>query len=163
MKKIAIIIFLLGVAVIAFFVFGPQNRQEPQEQPVVTLIEKTLEIKIAGKTINATVADTEEKRKKGLSGISALSEDEGMIFVFPESGYYSFWMKDMLFPIDIIWIDENKEVVYIKKNALPESFPDSFSSLDAEDEKTAKYVLEVFSGFADKFSLSVGDAVEFSL
>jgi uncharacterized membrane protein (UPF0127 family) len=66
-------------------------------------------------------------------------------------------MKDMNFPIDIIWISEDLNIVYIKKDARPELFPESY-----RPETKAKYVLEVVSGFSEKNNLKVGDRVEFT-
>jgi uncharacterized membrane protein (UPF0127 family) len=65
-------------------------------------------------------------------------------------------MKNMNFPIDIIWIGEDLRVVYIKKDAKPESYPEAFTP-----NQDAKYVLEVFSSFSEKNNLKVGDRVEF--
>ena len=85
-----------------------------------------------------------------------LKENEGMLFVFNHADKYSFWMKDMNFPIDIVWIGEDMHVVYIKKNALPTSYPETFTP-----NQDAKYVLEVISSFSEKNNLKVGDKVEF--
>jgi uncharacterized membrane protein (UPF0127 family) len=79
-----------------------------------------------------------------------------MLFVFDKPSIYPFWMKDMNFPIDMIWIGENDEVVYIEKNAQPDSYPETFVS-----SQNAKYVLEVISSFSEKNNLKVGDRVEF--
>ena len=103
------------------------------------------------------MALTDTKREQGLSARVVLAENNGMLFIFDRSGVYPFWMKDMNFPIDIIWLDENLKVVYIKKDARPESYPDVYGS-----EKKAKYVLEVSSGFSEKNNLKVGDGVDFT-
>jgi hypothetical protein len=113
------------------------------------------ELKIAGKNISVLEATTPEERKRGLSGVKNLEESWGMLFVFEDSGIYSFWMKDMNFPIDIIWIDENSKVVYIKKYAQPESYPEVFTP-----NVDSKYVLEVVAGFSDKYNIKIGDNVE---
>ena len=85
-----------------------------------------------------------------------MKKDEGMLFVFNHTGKYPFWMKDMNFPIDIIWIGEDLRVVYIKKDAKPESYPETFTP-----NQDAKYVLEVFSSFSEKNNLKEGDRVKF--
>src|SRR3989344_4795926 len=85
-----------------------------------------------------------------------LAENEGMLFIFAESRQHPFWMKDMKFPIDIIWLNENMSIVYIKKDARPESYPKIYSP-----DKDSKYVLEVVSGFAEKHALKIGDKIEF--
>src|SRR3989338_5701660 len=60
--------------------------------------------KIGDQAVRVTVADTPESRERGLSGRDGLASDEGMLFVFQNDGYHTFWMKDMLFSIDIIWL-----------------------------------------------------------
>jgi uncharacterized membrane protein (UPF0127 family) len=113
-------------------------------------------VKIGDATVKITVADTPAERERGLSGHPGLHEDEGLLFVFEIPGKYGFWMKDMLFSIDIIWLNENREVIYIKKNATPESFPEVFTP-----PVDAKYVLEVVAGLTDEKNISVGNAMEF--
>ncbi|HCY17975.1 MAG: hypothetical protein UR28_C0037G0020 [Candidatus Peregrinibacteria bacterium GW2011_GWF2_33_10] len=113
-------------------------------------------VKIAGKILKVDLALTLEEQEQGLSGRNKLREDESMLFVFDYINKHPFWMKDMNFAIDIIWIGENLRVVYIKKNAQPESYPETF--LPKQD---AKYVLEVLSQFSEKNNLKEGDRVEF--
>ena len=113
-------------------------------------------IKIAGKILKVELALTQKDQEQGLSGRNNLGEDEGMLFVFDHIDKYSFWMKDMKFPLDIIWISDDYHVVYVKENAIPESYPKSFSPI-----VDSKYVLEVNAGFSEKNNLKVGDKVEF--
>src|SRR3989344_9043068 len=84
----------------------------------VVKIDNTPYIKIAGQTIKVDLVLTPAEQEKGLSGRSELKEGEGMLFVFNKPDKHLFWMKDMNFPIDIIWLDVNKKVIYIKKSAL---------------------------------------------
>ncbi len=116
-------------------------------------------VKIAGQDIKVYLAATEAERERGLGGRSDLKENEGMLFIFPQSGNYLFWMKDMNFPIDMIWLGEDLKVIYIKKNARPELYPETYGPGSSLPD--AKYVLEVVSGFANKNNLKVGDRVEF--
>lgn len=112
-------------------------------------------VKIGNAVVKIDVVDTPAERERGLSGHPGLKNDEGLFFIFENSGKYGFWMKDMLFSIDIIWINDREEIVYIKKNATPASYPEVFTPT-----ADAKYVLEVVSGFADENNISVGDKVE---
>ena len=116
--------------------------------------DKSKHVEIGGVTLKTEIVSTSESQEFGLSNRKSLGEDEGMLFVFENSGIYSFWMKDMNFPIDMIWIDKNLKIVFIKKNATPESYPETFSS-----STDALYVLEVVSGFSDKYNLKIGDSV----
>ena len=113
-------------------------------------------VKIAGNIVKVDLALNEKDQNQGLSGRVGLKDDEGMLFVFNNVDKYSFWMKDMNFPIDIIWVSSDFRVVYIKKNATPESYPMAFTP-----DKDAKYVLEVKSFFSEKNNLKIGDKVEF--
>ena len=112
-------------------------------------------VKIAGQNIKVDLALTPANQARGLSVRESLRANEGMLFIFPQSGNYSFWMKDMNFPIDIIWLDEYKRIIYIKKDARPELFPESYGP-----ESESRYVLEVMSGFTEKNNLKMGDRVE---
>jgi uncharacterized membrane protein (UPF0127 family) len=104
------------------------------------------------------LALTKEEQAQGLSGRNELRETEGMLFIFPQSGKYNFWMKDMNFPIDMIWVGEDMKVIYIKKDARPESYPEMYGP--AKGEQDAKYVLEVVSGFSEKNNLKEGDRIK---
>ena len=123
-------------------------------------------VKIAGQNIKVDLALTNGEQELGLSGRKSLNENEGMLFVFNLPGKYPFWMKDMNFPIDIIWLAPpeagvgSAKVVYIKKNALPELYPETYGP--GENDENAKYVLEVMAGFSDKNNLKIGDSVTFS-
>lgn len=94
-------------------------------------------------TLNVEPVYTEAAREHGLSGRKYLAKNSGMLFVFPKEDYYAFWMKDMLFPIDIIWMDKNYKVVYIKKNVQPCTL---LHCVQYIPDKPAQYVLEVLPG-----------------
>lgn len=128
------------------------------QEVVVSDSDHDARMEIGGTTIDVKFADDSDEREQGLSGVTGITTDWGMLFIFDVPGNYAFWMKDMYFPIDMIWFDENQKIVYIKENALPESYPESFAP---PKEKTSKYVLEVFSGFVRKHNLKIGD--EFKL
>src|ERR1035437_11182288 len=96
--------------------------------------DKTLVI--GSKKISAEVANTPTARQKGLSGRACISQNEGMLFVFPQSGSYPFWMKDMKFPIDMIWISSAHRTVVVEENVLPSTY----YSKDPFFIKPAQYV-----------------------
>ena len=104
-----------------------------------------------------TLAKDEKSRKIGLSNRKSLDQKQGMLFIFPQKGIYSFWMKETEIPLDIIFIDEDK-IVYIVKNAKPQE--DNHGTLPIYTPPTAgKYVLEINGGLSDKYSFKNGDAV----
>lgn len=105
--------------------------------------------------IVAAIANTDPLREKGLGGVTSLNSNQGMFFMFDTSGLYGFWMKDMLIPIDMIWLDQNLKVVYIEPNVLPSTYPAVFTPT-----LPAMYVLETQSGFAEKNSIKIGDTAK---
>ena len=113
-------------------------------------------VEIAGQRVGVDLATNSVTQELGLSGRNELKENEGMLFVFDKIDKYTFWMKDMNFPIDMIWLSQDQKIVYIKKDARPELYPEKYTPND-----NAKYVLEVTSGFSDKNNLKIGDSVKF--
>ncbi len=110
---------------------------------------KLIEIYDSSNIIYVSVADTPELRIKGLSGHEPLNTSEGMLFVFDVSSVDNcFWMKDMSFPIDMVWLDENKQVVTVAPEVAPESYPRTFCP-----EHPAKYGLELASRQADSLGI----------
>ncbi len=105
--------------------------------------------------LTVEVANTKASRELGLSGRNGMRDDEGLLFVFETPGRYGFWMKDMSFPLDIIWINQNGIVVSIERNVAPESYPKHFIN-----QADATYVLEVNAGMAEKFGLYLGSKVK---
>ena len=92
----------------------------------------------ADMTLTVEVAGTRQGRVRGLSGRKSLPPQQGLLFDYMRAGRHGIWMKDMFFPIDIIWLDERMRVVDIKRHALPESYPEIFFP-----KQPAHYVLEV--------------------
>lgn len=109
-------------------------------------------IDIGNSRIKALVANTPDLREKGLSGREGLPEGEGMLFVFETPGKYGFWMKDMKFPIDIIWISGDR-AVGIEKSLSPDSYPQIF--YPGED---VNFVLEVPAGFSERHNINISDS-----
>lgn len=117
-------------------------------------------LEIKGKTFQVEVADNFASRAQGLSFRESIEEDRGMLFVFPEAGMHGFWMKDMDFPIDIIWIQDDV-IVGFSENAIPE--PEK-SLIDLQlyyPPRDVQKVLEVKAGVVKKFGFQVGDKVSF--
>ncbi|HEY9480689.1 MAG TPA: DUF192 domain-containing protein [Candidatus Paceibacterota bacterium] len=114
------------------------------------------QVSLGGARYDALVSDTEALRARGLSGRPHLEDGQAMLFIFPNEGDWGFWMKDMLFPIDMIWIDNDLRVVTVKANAQPSSYPDVFYPT-----APARYVLEISAGDAAKFDIGPGGKVTF--
>lgn len=106
--------------------------------------------------IYSHVARTPSTRERGLSGTPSFDTDEGMLFIFPEPGAYAFWMKDMNFAIDIVWVSSNRRVIGVTENISPETYPETFGPTSE-----VQFVLEVPAGSAEKFGLKAGSTVSF--
>ena len=154
MKKRVTIIGIILLLMAGFFLFSKMIHKNGNNIEVGVEANEVNTVDIGGMVFNVDIADTEKKRNRGLSRQNKLDDDKGMLFVFEKSGVYPFWMKDMLFSIDIIWIDENMKVVYIKENATPESFPKIFTP-----DSQARYVLEVNAGIVKDKKFKIGDNV----
>lgn len=124
-----LVLFLYSRPVIAPSVVSPQNG-------------KTL-VAIGSTNILVTIADTQAKQEQGLSGTKSLAPNEGELFAFGSPSKYGFWMKDMAYNLDIIWIDKDFKVVAISKDLAPSTYPEVFyPPVDIQ------YALEVDSGFS---------------
>lgn len=154
MQRFLLLLALLTVPLIAYFWYT--NGQVPvlpsllRPLPLVTFNDKT--------PLRVYVVRHEAERIRGLSGRTSLGPTEGMLFVFAENDYHGIWMKDMKFPIDIMWIDEKGTIIDAVESALPESFPRVF-----EPKIPARYVIETNANFMDSFNINVGDKVTLPL
>ncbi|OGH16519.1 MAG: hypothetical protein A3C30_05015 [Candidatus Levybacteria bacterium RIFCSPHIGHO2_02_FULL_40_18] len=113
MKKLIIVYVALIIAVILLAVFKAGGNL-----PSLIPFKGGAEAQVNNKKISLILAKSDKDRTKGLSGRNNLPEDQGMLFIFEKKGTYGFWMRDMKFPIDIIFIDDDM-VVYIVENASP--------------------------------------------
>ena len=142
-QKILIILLVVAVVVAEILFYLPSK-------------EKTETLSIDGQQILIEIADTREERELGLGKRESLEENHGMLFVFDQPAPYGFWMKDTNFPLDIIWIDQGKRIIYIKEDVQPSSFPNVYSPTSP-----ARYVLEVNAGYAKAHQIKVGDELYF--
>jgi len=108
--------------------------------------------------VKVEVVQTPQERTRGLQNRKALGKNEGMLFIFEKSQVQSFWMKDTFIPLDIIWMDRDKNIVFLIPNVLPcetEQCP------VYTPDKDSFYVLEVNAGVSIELGLGVGDQAEF--
>lgn len=143
--------FLLGIlyAIIATAILVAAILAEPSKTP------HKPRVFLGGQEIVVDIADTPASQEHGLSGHEALGESEGMLFIFPAPTAQGFWMKDMRFPIDIIYFDQNHRVVDVWEGASPSSYPKIFTP-----SVPAQFVLEVQAGFFAEHHLKVGNMFE---
>lgn len=110
--------------------------------------------------VKVDVADTKEKRTKGLGGRESLATDEGMLFIFDKPAQQVFWMKGMLIPLDFIWISGDR-VVDILENRQPPAAGQADSTLEKYGPNTpVDKVLEVNANFIKEHNIQVGDRLE---
>ena len=116
-------------------------------QPIRTNMHSTSEM-------HFEVAKTDEAKKRGLGGRESIPENYGMLFVFSTLGTYGFWMKDMLIPIDIIWLSDTGEILGIEENASPDSYPKVFYP-----PVSVPYVLETRAGESERKGWEIGTVI----
>jgi uncharacterized membrane protein (UPF0127 family) len=146
--------FLLAAALIitGIILISIGFQEAPQSSRIIHAVQ------FRNVSVNVEIASTESERQVGLMYRTNLSENAGMLFVFGSDGYYSFWMKNTLIPLDMIWINNNLTVVHID-HATPctQIVCQSYRS-----NASARYVLEVNGEFTDRHDIKVGDSVELS-
>jgi uncharacterized membrane protein (UPF0127 family) len=101
-------------------------------------------------------AVTPSSQVRGLSGRDSMSWDRGMLFDFKEAGEHCMWMKDMHFPLDIVWLNEQREIVGIRENVSPDTYPTSFCG-----PQNARYVIEVNAHGVESGNLRMGQRLNF--
>ncbi len=146
------LVILAAMSFIVFSRFPQKDIDIPQGQ-----IEKTIPLSIGQKYIRALVARTEAEQEQGLGDRDSLPSDEGMLFIFTNPSPIGIWMKDMRFPLDILWVDETRHVLFIKEDALPSSYPEIFAP-----DVASKYVIEVSAGFVKENNIKIGAEISFS-
>jgi uncharacterized membrane protein (UPF0127 family) len=153
------IIIFIGIlfAIFITFIFIQFNPFGKSASETASTAGATVVIK--DQTFSITVAQTEQEKQKGLSGVASLPLEEGKLFIFEKPGTYAFWMKDMKFPIDIIFINGDK-IVSIAENAKPVTsgeFP-VYQPTGPSDK-----ALEINAGLSKKYNFKPGDKVEINL
>jgi len=151
MKKNFLLALLILLIFLTFagliFLFKPHAPADP------TL--KTLSID--GRKLFVELADTDAKRARGLSGRDKLAQNEGMLFIFPTLGFYRFWMKEMKFPLDFVWINDDK-IVDLTENVSPPKTPNEILSTFTAKNPFNK-VLEINAGVVKSLDIKIGDQI----
>jgi len=110
---------------------------------------------LQGNLLYLAFARTESEHRTGLSFQSTLKANEGLLFIFKESSVGGIWMKDMNFPIDVLWLDEHLKVNFLKENFLPSSYPEIVYPLSP-----SRYILEIPAGFVRTHQIKIGDSLK---
>ena len=141
---------MISTVLLAACAGAPAYGQRAEPRGEVLLPDKTM--------VRVEIADTEAKRQRGLMFRETLGPNEGMIFLFEEPGFYPFWMKNTLIPLDMLWLDGSARVVSIA-NAVPPCKADPCATYPPDRGTQALYVVEVNAGFAKEHKVKVGDAL----
>ena len=165
------LLLLLFLAIIAVMIFYTAKKKIGQTQSGVVSLNAPSNKKHSGKTVLADdaiikiiigeaevlaeVVKSDAKKRTGLSGREKLDAGTGMFFMFDSPSKYSFWNKDMLFPIDIIWIKDGQVV------DISENMPDfkTTPNYTVAPRAEANFVLEVNAGFVKEKNIKIGDEV----
>ena len=123
-------------------------------------IRKTTRVCFRDHCFDVELAVKPSEQRSGLMFREGLDLDKGILFIFKEEKEHSFWMKNTLIPLDIIWINSNKEIIFISENTLP--CKEDSCPIILPIEK-AKYVLEINGGMAKQINLILGDKIDFDI
>ena len=113
----------------------------------------------SGKELHAELMQTDEERARGLMFRDALPQDRALLFVFEDSSFHAFWMKNCRFPIDIVWLDSQRRVVHVAER-VPACRRDPCPSY--RPLRRALYVVEMNAGQAEREQVRVGAVIEFT-
>ncbi|MFA6023079.1 MAG: DUF192 domain-containing protein [Candidatus Pacearchaeota archaeon] len=160
LNKINYLLIILVIIITFLVVYNLVKQQTAVQtgQIIKQTAVQTNKVCFKQRCFSVELAQTSVERERGLMFREKLNENSGMLFIFEDKGIYNFWMKNTLIALDIIWIDENKKVVYIKENALP--CKESKCEIYKPNENTI-YVLELNAGEVEKNNISIGDKINF--
>jgi len=146
---------LIPVAIAAVIIGAVGLMSIPSDSKLESVQFPKGTIKIDDIALQVQVADTEPRRVRGLMFQDQLPYDQGMIFVFDEVGVYSLWMLNMQFSLDMIWFDQNGNIIHIEKDVPPcKTALETMTCQSFTPDGQALYILEVTSGFVDKFHIT---------
>jgi uncharacterized membrane protein (UPF0127 family) len=163
---VAVVVTLVAVVLLILFSTNPTKRMTPETRPPqLSVAQSAYEFQKQGElrffsakgrlitTVDIEIAREESKRELGLMYRDKIAENQAMLFVFDGEGPRSFWMKNTILSLDMIFVNGKNDVVTIHKYTIPYS-EDSYASTGP-----AQYVIEVIGGFTDKYRIAVGDRV----
>jgi uncharacterized membrane protein (UPF0127 family) len=148
---------IIGVAGIGILLLAMPQKTEKNSTPMAPMFKKQGELTLNGKdgkssiTIDIEIADDDSKREVGMMGRPTMEDKQGMLFVFQEEYRASFWMKNTILPLDMLFINKEGTVITIHKNTTP------FSEQTYSASGMTLFVLEVNAGFTDKYGVKEGD------
>ena len=154
-SKRPFIMLSVAVALMLFIVVIYQQYQKNEERGIITIYTGAGPVKI-----RVEYAQTPEKQKQGLMRRASISKNYGMLFIFPNEERQSFWMKDTLLPLDLLFISSKGDINEI--TSLLPCPPETFNCPVYESKNPARFVLEVNAGFAERNKIIESDILEIS-
>tara|TARA_B100000287_G_C20537410_1_gene743296 strand:+ start:126 stop:611 length:486 start_codon:yes stop_codon:yes gene_type:complete len=155
---------ILYIGILIFFLKGCVNFNRPKiivEQQILFQKEATLDLLQSNgeliSSLNIEIANSPYERETGLMYRTNMEKNQGMLFIFDEESVLTFYMKNTYMSLDLIFINEKREIVSIFKNAMPNDVSSISSKLPS------KYVLEVIQGVCDNLNLKIGDRINYQL
>jgi uncharacterized membrane protein (UPF0127 family) len=139
-KKIAIIVVICIIA----FILAISFFTKPSKASLV----------VGSKIYYLAIADSDTAKEKGLGNKASMPRNTGMLFDYDAVGRQCFWMKDMQFPLDIIWTDADHKVTHIEKSLKPDTYPKQYCA-------NARYVIELTAGQASAAGITTGQTLRF--
>lgn len=153
-------LFIVGFS---FSIFVSCDNKKKEVKPVEVTFKKEGELMLYKEAndslvvkLDIEIADTDYDIQTGLMYRSSMQDNRGMLFVFPEMRQRYFYMRNTKFPLDLIFVDDNNRIVSFQENAKP------FDESSLPSDVPAQYVLEVNAGLAEKWSLDIGDRMEYT-
>ena len=141
-KSIFIVVILLVIALLCLAIFFAKTNNN------------IAKVQIGDVNYSLELVNTDTTRQQGLSGKPNLQPNTGMLFDFKQDGYWQIWMKEMNFAIDILWLNNQKQVVGVKTEALPQNYPESYGA-----EQQSQYVIELPAGSVNERNIKIGDTL----
>lgn len=164
MKKETLLEIFIITTIVLFILFlflliiNPKVAEESENTattvgnlPTITFITEN-----GTKILEVEIADSDEERAQGLMYRKSLPENQGMLFISDVPEQQGFWMKNTHIPLDIIFVDENKQIINIASNTVPNQTSELYKS-----NGDALYVVETYAGWCNKNGIEKGDKIEF--
>lgn len=151
---VSLVVIIAGYLIFNNFIYNPKHEMEYytfSKEGELVFSDSLGNIKTK---IDIEIADDDYQRQLGLMNRKEMKENEGMLFIFPRQDWLSFWMRNTLISLDMIFVNENKQIVTIHKNTR------ILSDSSYPSTRPAKYVVEVVAGFTDKYNIQVGDKID---
>ena len=160
----AVILVVVAVALVVALVVGeskpkPPAKPKPLAGTPCGAYRDDVNVQIGGRVFKTELAKTAGEQAKGLGGRPCIGPNQAMLFAFSKPGQYRFWMKDMKFPIDILWIDSAKRVAAQEIDVEPSTYHSSNPFFENDPNHLAQFVLEVKANISNDLHITLGTPV----